>query len=168
MLAPTMLLTMFQYNYDTNNRLINKAAEVTPQQWDERQPADQRSLHETLFHILAVEEEWLSFCQSEQAPAWDWRPFADYPDVPSLRALNDQIFATYSPYVAALTEDQLMTRRSGVFPSRREESVLVWHILIHMHYHSAQHRAEVASILTRYDKSPWFIDFYGFGNWGEG
>ncbi len=167
MLAPTMLLTMFQYNHDINNHLINKAAEVTPQQWDQPQEADQRSLHETLFHILAVEEEWLAFCQTTQPPTWGWRPFADYPDLTSLSALNDQIFTTYSPYLAALTEEQLLTRRSGVFPSGREESVVVWHILVHMHYHSAQHRAEVASILTRYGHSPWFIDFYGFGDWGE-
>lgn len=109
----------------------------------------------------------MSFCQSEQPPVWEWRPFADYPDVPTLLALNNQIFATYDPYIATLTEDQLLARRSGIFPSGRQESVVVWHILVHMHYHSAQHRAEVASILTRCDKSPWFIDFYGFGDWGE-
>ncbi|MEO8393615.1 MAG: DinB family protein, partial [Chloroflexota bacterium] len=87
MLAPTMLLTMFQYNHDINTHLINKAAEVTPEQWDAGQEADQRSLHETLFHILAVEEEWLFFCQTTQPPVWGWRPFSDYPDVPSLNSL---------------------------------------------------------------------------------
>ena len=162
-----MLLTMFQYGHDTNNRLLNKAEEATPEQWDARQEADQRSLHETLFHIFMVEDEWLDFCQHKAPPVWESRPFERYPDVPSLRALNDQIFTTYSPYVEALTEDQLTSRVFATMPHGVDQSVLLWHLLVHMLYHSAQHRSEAASILTRYHQSPWFIDFFGYGSWGD-
>src|SRR6476619_491385 len=106
MLAPTMLLTMFQYGHDTNNRLLDKAAQVTPEQWDARQEADQRSLHETLFHVITVEEEYLSLCQHRQ-PIWNSQPFERYPDVASLRALSDQVHANYPPYLESLTDAQL-------------------------------------------------------------
>jgi len=166
MLAPTMLLMMFQYSHDTNKRLLDKAANVTPDQWDARQEADQRSLHETLFHIVTVEEEYLSLCQHGQ-PIWNSRPFKDFPDVASLHTFSDQVYYTYLPYLESLTDEKLTSRIFATMPHGVDQSVLLWHLLIHMLYHSAQHRSEAASILTRYNQSPWFIDFFGYGSWGE-
>ncbi len=165
MLSTTMLVTMFQYDHDTNNRLIDLAAKVTPKQWDAPQEAGQRSLHQTLFHLLAVEEEYLSLCQNRQ-PIWASRRFANYPDPAALRVLSDHSYTTYLPYLERLTDEQLTSRITAMMPSERVESVMIWHMLVHMLYHSAQHRSECAFMLTRYGHSPGFIDFYGFGDWG--
>jgi uncharacterized damage-inducible protein DinB len=165
MLAPNMILTMFQYGHDTNNRLLDKAAQVTPEQWDARQEADQRSLHETLFHILAVEEEYLALCQHGQ-PIWNSRSFADYPDAASLRTFSNQVYTTYLPYLESLSDAQLTAKATAVMPHGVVQSVMIWHLLVHMLYHSAQHRSESASILTRQGQSPSFIDFFGYGDWG--
>ena len=166
MLAPTILLAMYQFDYEKNTQLLALGAELTPQQWDEPQPAGQRSLHETFFHIVTVCEEYLSLCQTGQ-PNWAMRSLDDYPDAASLLALNDQLYAAYLPYVEQLTDQQLSTHVTAVMSHGVTQSVRVWQLLLHMLYHSAQHRSEAASILTRYDHSPGFIDFFGFGDWGQ-
>jgi len=166
MLAPTIIRTMYQYSHDTTNRLLDLATKVTPEQWDTPQEAGQRSLHQTLHHLIVVEEEYLHLCQTGHT-IWASQPIERYPNATSLHALNDQIHATYLPYLERLTDDDLTTRITALMPSERVESVLIWHIFIHMLYHSAQHRSECAFMLTRYGHSPGFIDFYGYGNWGE-
>lgn len=167
MLSTTMLLTIFQYDHDTNNRLIDLAANVTSEQWDAPQEAGQRSLHETMFHILAVHEEWLSLCVNEQ-PVWGIAKFDRYPNAASLRAFSDKIYTTYLPYIESLTEDQLLSSVTAVMPHGVVQSVLIWHMLVHTFYHNAQHRSESAFMLTHYEHSPGFIDFFGYGSWGQG
>jgi uncharacterized damage-inducible protein DinB len=161
MLGKAMLLLMFRYNYETNNRLLDLAAKVTAEQWDAPQEAGQRSLHQTLFHIMVVEEEWLHLCQCGES-IWDTRSFVAYPDAASLRAFSEQTYQIYCAYLEALTEEQLNTTLTGIMPDGDMQSVLIWRMLVHNFYHSAQHRSEVAAMLTRYGHSPGDIDFYGY------
>lgn len=165
MLGATILLTMFRYDHDKNEQLLALAERVTPQEWAEPQPSEQRSLHETLFHILAVAEEYLVLCETGEV-TWGKRSTADYPDAASLRAFNDRIYASYLPTLERLTDEQLVQRVTAPMPHGVVQSVVMWQILVHMLYHSQQHRSEAASILTRYGHSPGFIDFFGFGDWG--
>lgn len=165
MLGSKVFLTMFQYDHHINHRLLEFAMQVEPQEWDAPNEIGQRSLHETLFHLLTVGEEYLSLCLSGQ-PIWASKPIEHYPDAASLGILNDSINETYLPLLAQLTDDQLTSRITALMPSGKVESVMMWHILLHSLYHSAQHRSECASMLTKYGRSPGFIDFYGFGTWG--
>lgn len=162
MLANTMLRTMHQYNYDINARLLDLAELVTPEQWDAPQQAGQRSLHETLHHIVAVEEEYLVLCTTGE-PIWDSRPIADYPDVASLRALNERNYATWRPWIEALTDAELARRDTYLMSHGVDMEAPIWALLLHMLYHSAQHRSESAFMLTCYGHSPSFIDFFGYG-----
>lgn len=47
-------------------------------------------------------------------------------------------------------------------PDQVERSEPVWHILMHVLHHSAQHRAEAAAMLTHFNLSPGNIDYIGF------
>lgn len=165
MLGSKIILTMFQYDHHIDHRLIELAMQVKPAEWDAPNDAGQRSLHETLFHLLVVGEEYLSLCLLGQ-PIWESRLFEDYPDAASLRVLNDSIHETYLPLLEQCTDDQLEGRVTALMPSGRVESIMLWHLLLHALYHSAQHRSECASMLTKYGYSPGYIDFYGFGSWG--
>jgi len=71
-------------------------------------------------------------------------------------------------YLATLQDDDLTrivryTTDEGV----RRERVL-WHCLIHVVNHGAQHRSEAAAILTGYGQSPGEIDFTVFLNESAG
>lgn len=162
MLSQILLLNWFDYNHETNNRLLELAAKVTPEQWDMPQDFGRcTSLHETLFHVLSVEEEWLELCESG-TPNFGFRSLDDYPDAASLQTYSDQVYDQYRPYLESLNDEQLIAKIFALLPDNRERSVMVWQLLSHMLYHSAYHRSEIASMLTNFGQSPGPIDFFGF------
>jgi uncharacterized damage-inducible protein DinB len=160
-LSKTVFLDMFAYGHLTNNRLLDKAVELTPEQWLTPLDAGQRSIYETLFHLLAVEEEWIYFCEHGK-PNFDYRALHDYPDVASLRAYADHVSQTTHAYLERLDEETLISSVYGLLPHGAEQSVVIWQVLTHSLLHSTQHRSEVALMLTRYGHSPGEIDIYGY------
>ena len=48
---------------------------------------------------------------------------------------------------------------TGRPPGDIERTYTVWYLLLHVLFHSAQHRSEAAEMLTRFGYSPGFIDF---------
>lgn len=162
MLSQILLLNWFDYNHETNNRLLERAAKITPEQWDMPQDFGRcTNLHETLFHVLSVEEEWLELCERE-TPNFGFRSLDDYPDAASLQTYSDQVYDQYRPYLESLNDEQLIAKIFALLPDNRERSVMVWQLLSHMLYHSAYHRSEIASMLTNFGQSPGPIDFFGF------
>lgn len=166
MFSKTMLLTMFAYNDYINRELLDIAAKVTAEQWAAPQDFGQRSLHETLFHLLVVEEEWFYLCE-HGTPIWDYRKIEDYPDVASLRAFSDKMYPIFRTYLESLDDTKLTSTLYATMPHGVDKSVTILHMLTHTLFHSAQHRSEVAVLLTRYGQSPEEIDFLGFGDWGK-
>lgn len=162
MLSKTMLLTIHDFNFNTNVRLLGLAERVTLDQWDAPQEARQRSLHETLFHFIAVEEEYLHLCTTGES-IWGKCDFADFPDVASLQTKNRANHVKFRPWVEALDDEQLTLMRTYLMPHGVYQKSAVWPLLLHMYFHSAQHRSECAFMLTRYGHSPGFIDFFGYG-----
>lgn len=160
MLAKTMLLKMFEYNHFINNRLLELAANVTPEQWDAPQDFGQRSIHETFFHLLVVQEEWRWLCETGQ-PIWNYRAISDYPDAASLLAFSDMEYAATRKYVENASEEMLTASIFAEMPQGVELSTVIWGMLIHSLYHSTQHRSEVAAMLTKYGQSPGDIDIIG-------
>ncbi|MGI8587727.1 MAG: DinB family protein [Chloroflexia bacterium] len=161
MIGPVLLQTMWEYNHRINTRLLDLAVTVPAAEWDAYVDYVPYSLHETLFHLLAVEEEWLTLCQ-EGRPRFEFHSMAAYPDVAALRALGDQVYAAGQAYLARLDDTGLAATVSGRLPDGGEHTVVIWRVLIHTLYHSAYHRSEAAVLLTRYGHSPGDIEFYGF------
>ncbi len=161
MQSKELFLKMFAYNYHINSRLLNLAANLTPEQWDEKQDIGrQSSLRETMFHILTVEEEWFHFCEHGTSK-FGFRKFSDYPDVVSLRTYTDENYGRMRTFLENLDEDRLTDTVTGPQPGGEIRTLAVWYILTHVLYHSAQHRSEAAIMLTRFGQSPGFIDFMG-------
>jgi len=159
MLSKVMILKMFDYSHHINTRLLDLAAKLTPEQWDEPQDIGRRSsLHETLFHVLIVEEEWLYLCEHE-VTRFAFRQIENYPDVAALRAFSDETYTIMQSYLEGLDEAALTTTVTGRPPGDQVRTYTVWYLLLHTLFHSAQHRSEAAEMLTRCGQSPGFIDF---------
>ena len=157
-----MLLKMFDFNHHINTRLLRLAANLTPEQWDAPQDIGRcTSLRETLFHVLTVEEEWFYFCE-HGITHFGFRSLADFPDVVSLHTFSDQNYDRMRTYLESLDENKLTSTVRGRLPGDNEHTLTVWYILTHVLFHSAQHRSEIAVMLTRYGHSPSFIDFMGY------
>lgn len=161
MLANTMLAKKFEYNHWANNRILTQAANVTPEQWTATHDYSQGGLHQTMYHVLRVEQSWLHIAQFHQRRT-DLPPIEQLPTVDSLRTFAETGDQIARAYLDAVSEDALAEPFSVTRSDGSQVSFVAWEILTHLLYHSAQHRSEAAYLLTRYGQSPGDLDFIFF------
>jgi uncharacterized damage-inducible protein DinB len=158
MLGRTMLTTMFEYNDVTNTRILEGAAKLSDEQLDTASGYSQDTLRKTLWHTLIVEYGWRSQCQGvdvrQQPP-----PVESIASVADFQRFQKEENERAHAYIAGLSEGDLaapitLKRRDG-----SERALARWQILAHILYHSAQHRSEMAELLTHYGHSPGDLDF---------
>ena len=161
MLAKDMLLKKVEYNHWANLRILDGAAKVTTEQWDAPDDYSRGSLHEAVFHILRVEEGWLYLCRHGERGT-DLPDIDQFPTPHSLRPYADQQLATQQALIKNADEAELTRTIVARNAAGEEYSMIVWQILTHVLYHSAQHRSEAAALLTAYGQSPGDLDFLFF------
>lgn len=161
MLGKTMLTTMFDYNAAMDARILDCAAKVGDEQLDAPELYSQGSLRTTLWHTLIVEYGWRSRCQGIDARK---QPFPVEPTAPvaALRAFQQEEHARAQAYLASMSEDDLAAPLTLTHPDGKTFTYAIWQVLMHILYHSAQHRSEMAGLLTRYGQSPGDTDFIFF------
>ena len=161
MLAKDMLLKKFEYNHWANLRLLYCAAKVTADQWAAPDDYSRGSLHEAMFHILRVEEGWLYFCQHGERGK-GLQEIDQFPTPDSLRPYADQQLATQKALIENVDEAGLTKTLVARGGDGEEYTMVIWQVLTHVLYHSAQHRSEAAALLTAYGQSPGDLDFLFF------
>ena len=157
MLGKTMLATMFAYNADRNARMLTLTGNLSNKQLDAPTGYSMGSLRKTLWHIVIVEYGWRSRCQGIETRGLP-PPVEPTASAEALRSFAQEEATRAQAYLAEISEDDLMTP----FTTKRGEQtaqLIPWHVLVHICHHSAQHRSEVAELLTRYGHSPGDIDF---------
>lgn len=162
MLGKEMLTTMFAYNDAMNMHLLDCAERVSEEQLDAPADFGRGSLRETLLHMLGVEWAWRTVSQTRKAPT-AMPAIMQNPTLPAMRAFAAEEAETARAFLDTLTDDDLResfeTERGG-----RMHRLVLWQTLVHRAYHSAQHRSEVAALLTQYGQSPGDMDFLFFTN----
>lgn len=159
MLAREMLIKQFEYNLWANGRVLEQAALVNEKEWTDRSGPENRSLHETLAHMLLVERTWRLLSAHSQIEPEQVMRIEDLPDVASMQAFA----AEQTEYMLTLLNDWSEEAFSEVEMVRRWDGTRMplvrWHMLQHLLFHSMQHRSEAASMLTTYGHSPGDLDF---------
>ncbi len=155
-----MLTTMFDYNAVTNARLLACAERVGAAELDTPADMGRGSLRETLYHLLTVEWAWGHVVRDHHGPTAPpaielSSPFAEWETFAADNARQMRAF------LDTLTDDDL-AESVTVERFDTKYQMIVWRMLVHMLYHAAQHRAEVAALLTRYGQSPGDTDFLFF------
>jgi len=158
MLSKEILTTLFDYNAAMNARILDRAANVPDAQMDAPSDYSQGSLRKTLWHTLIVEYGWRSQCQGIDARK---QPFPIEPTttVPAFRAFQQEEAARARALLESMSEDDLASTITLKMRDGVERTLARWQILAHILFHSAQHRSEMAELLTRYDQSPGDTDF---------
>lgn len=162
MLAREMLTKQFEYNLWANRRVLDEAAGVTAEQWEQKGSPESRSLREVLAHMLIVERNWRLLSAHGMVGADEVLRLEDLPDVRAMHALATKeteymqiLLADWSD--EAFSEVESVTRWDG-----RQVSLVRWHMLQHLLLHSMQHRSEAGMLLTAYGRSPGDLDFIFF------
>ncbi len=155
------ILTLFDYNYWANERVLNSAAKVTSEQFSAPTNTSHGSLKGTLVYILAAEVVWRLRCEKGVSPPalLSESEFASL-DILVERWREEE--KAMQAYLNSLQDKELnqpvrYTTTKGV----RCENIL-WHLLVHIVNHGTQFRAEAGVALTDYGQSPGDLDLIFF------
>src|SRR5205807_2404324 len=99
------LLELFSYNRWANERTLDAAAALTPEQYAYPAGGSFPTLRATLEHMLGAEITWLARWNGEIAGRVT--DFSDTADVAALRTRWDAVWAEQQRYLATLTDDVL-------------------------------------------------------------
>ena len=151
------ILTLYDYNYWATARVLNAAAQLTPEQFTAPAGLSHGSVRGALVHILGAEMIWRLRC-AEGISLAALPGEKDFPTVDVLRerwADEEQQMRAYLNSLddEALNQPVRYTTTKGV----PYENVL-WNLLVHVVNHGTQFRSEAAVALTAYGQSPGDLD----------
>jgi uncharacterized damage-inducible protein DinB len=156
------MLTLYEYNYWANGRILAAAARVSQEQFSAPSTHGYGSLRRTLLHTLDTEFAWRMRCQySQSTPDMSEAEFPT-PDVIKRRWDEDE--AAMRAYLASLQDDDLTGLLRYTTDQGEQRERVLWHCLLHVVNHGTQHRSEAAALLTEYGSSPGDLDFTVFLN----
>jgi len=155
------ILTLFEYNYWANRRVLNAANGVELWQFIAPSRLSHGSLHGALVHTLGAEVVWRLRCKEGISPS-TLLAEDEFPTPDALRKRWDQEEIAMRSYLASLTSDSL----GQPMKYRNTKGVwfesLLWHVLAHVVNHGTQFRCEAGIALTEYGRSPGDLDMIAF------
>lgn len=155
------ILTIYDYNYWANNRILSASKKVTKKQFLAPANFPFGGLRGTLVHILDAEFGWRIFFQQN-----DWSTpelkAADFPTLAAVQARADQEEKEMRAYLATLRDEDMSSHKHYTNEKGELRDRILWHCLYHVVNHGTQHRSEAAALLTDYDASPGDLDFTVF------
>jgi uncharacterized damage-inducible protein DinB len=149
--------TLFDYSFDTAQRLLAGARELNKAELYENPGYGRGSIHDLFIHLLSAMRGWRMGLQGGQQP--DGIEAGQFPDLDALQHAFEEERSAWRGYLDAIDEESAgsnveLTTRHGMkrtFPR--------WRILQHLLLHGMQHHAELAQLLTERGRSPGDIDF---------
>jgi uncharacterized damage-inducible protein DinB len=143
--------SLIDYMYWANNRILDAAQRLTPDEFTSPSGPTTRDLRSTLVHELDVEWSWRLNLESRLTEdEQELKPEA-YPDVATLRAHWRRDEADMRVWVASLTDDDLA---SDVASQLTKDRRPLWQYLVHIVVHATQQQADAATLLTLAGQSP--------------
>lgn len=160
---------LFDYNEWADARLLEACARVSPEQYAAPSSTCEighGSLRATMVHILDNIWQQRITLQGyykdplENEAAYDATELHDdaIPTFTELQARWMVEQQALRAYIDTLDDKTLNSVIRYVIPGAVRERV-VWHVLIDLILHAAQHRSEAAVLLTHYGQSPGDFDF---------
>lgn len=150
---------LFQYNDWANDRILDTAQKLSPEQLAAENEYGWGSLRGALVHLMDADYVWR--CLLIDGAFIDELNPDDFPDVAAIRARWDEERESFSDYLDSLSDDDLLGTISYEAHDGKRHRIL-WHCLAHVVNHGTQHRSECAALLTGFGHSPGNLDFLVF------
>jgi len=147
----------YQYNAWANQRILDTAAQLTPEQLREKSSASFESIFDTLVHTMSAQWIWLSRWQGVSPNVMlEATNFVDLTAVGERWAVIEQDTKTF---VSQLDEAAFMQTEVAYTNTKGKSfSYPLWQLMLHQVNHATQHRSEVAAIMTQLGHSPGGLD----------
>ena len=154
------ILLLYQYNQWANAKILNAAANVTPEQFLAPASFPHGGLRGTLVHALSA--EWIWRTRWEGTSPTHLLKANDFPDFQSLRLRWADEEGRLLSFVENITEERLNSTFDYTNTSGKPFTRVLWQAMAHVVNHGTQHRTEAAAMLTDLGCSPGDIDLNVF------
>jgi uncharacterized damage-inducible protein DinB len=154
------ILILYKYNQWANAKILNTAANVTPEQFVAPASFPHGGLRGTLVHALFAEWIWRKRWEGT-SPTNRLKP-EDFPTVEALHTRWLEEEKQLMNFVDGLTDERLNGTFSYTNTSGKPFTRVLWQAMAHLVNHGTQHRTEAAAILTDLGHSPGDIDLISF------
>ncbi len=155
-MATEYIRTLYAYNTWANRRILDTAAQLTPEQFVASVGASFPSVRDTLVHTLSAQWIWLSRWKGT-SPRAGLSP-NEFPDLAAIHARWEAVDRDLHAFIGALDEDGLARVIQYTSTKGQPWAYPLWQLLLHQVNHATQHRSEVAVMLTQAGHSPGEID----------
>jgi uncharacterized damage-inducible protein DinB len=160
------IMTLFDYNYWTNKKLLAKSSELTQEQFESPSTHSFGSLRGTLLHTMDAEYAWRILCTEGRFIVEMTE--AEFPTLAAIQTRWQEEEIAMRDYLNSLHDDDLYSIVSYVTDEGVKRERILWNVFFHVVNHGMQHRSEAAHILTQFGHSPGEIDFTLFLNESAG
>jgi uncharacterized damage-inducible protein DinB len=158
---------LYEYDRWANNRVLQAASALSPEQFTRDLGGSFRSVRNTLVHIIHSEWGWLTYWKATSHSSafledlWDeknplFRPDA-FPDVTAVRVKWAEVEKEQMEFVNSVTEEALRKH----LPVLAKQLSLA-HLMQHLANHSTYHRGQVALMMRQLNAEPLPTDFAFF------
>ncbi len=138
---------LYEYNRWANDRLLDAASKLTPEQFSRDLQSSHRSVRDTLAHILAAEWIWLERWKGVSPNAL-LIP-SDFPTVESLETRWAVVEGDYTNFINGVTDGSLATVIAYTNTRGEEWAYPLGQMLQHVMNHSSYHRGQVTTMLRQ-------------------
>lgn len=151
---------LFDYLYWTRDTVLRAATELSADAFISTDTVTTRDLRATLVHELDVQWSWRERLRGADWAEWGEDADLKAGDYPTVQAVADhwrRDETDMRAWLASLTDADL-----DAPPPRDEDTLPLWHFVMHLVSHGIQQFSEVAVLLTRAGHSPGDIGFLEF------
>lgn len=153
---------LYAYDAEATGRILDTAAKLSAEQFVARVVEGQRSVRDTLVHMIdtqLVHFSWIDGSMTREESFARQFPPEDYPDIAAVRRFRRLASSEKGNFLGTLVHDSDMARAySRTMADGGPRSRYLWEIMLHVANHSTQHRSEVAVMLTAMRLSPGDLD----------
>ena len=154
------ILLLYKYNQWTSKKILDAAAQVTPDQFLMSASFPHGGLRSTLVHALFAEWIWHQRWEGI-SPTTRLKP-EDFPTFESLRIRWAEEEKLLMAFVENVTDEQLNNKISYKATNGQPFEEILWQLMVHVINHGTQHKTEAAAMLTDFGQSPGDIDMILF------
>jgi uncharacterized damage-inducible protein DinB len=158
-----LIRALYAYSDWANQRLLETALALPPDQLFSSDGPDSSSVRDTLVHIMSAQQVWLARMQDGATPA-ALDPH-DFPDIPRIHARWAAINQATQQLLDRLDGDALEQAHTYTNDRGEQNTYQLWQMLLHQANHAMQHRSEAALLLTTAGHSPGWLDFLYYLDW---
>lgn len=157
-----MIRSLFGYNEWANNKILEAASKVSPEDRSRKSALSPKGVTDTLAHAVGTQIFWLREWKEPGTFSQSW--FHGLDSFEGMREGFDKSHRALVQYLAGLSDadlDRWITPPEWWGETRGVRFPL-WHIMIQVIEHGQQHRSEVAQAISAAGSSPGELDYIDF------